>query len=97
LTNIRKHASTDLVSVSISGEPGAVLEVSVINRPNGASQAPPARANDHVGAGSGLVGLAERVAIAGGTLNHRSRLDGGFELAASIPWPAAGSSNRAAR
>jgi len=89
LTNVRKHASTDLVSVSISGEPGAVLQVRVINRPNGASVPPASRPDGHVGAGSGLAGLAERVAIAGGTLNHRSRLDGGFELTARIPWPAA--------
>jgi signal transduction histidine kinase len=96
LTNARKHAPGDTVSISISGEPGGLLEVKVINRPNGASppQTSPARPGEPVGAGNGLVGLAERVALAGGTLDHRSRLDGGFELVASVPWPATDSEDQ---
>ncbi|GAA1651829.1 histidine kinase [Actinoplanes couchii] len=36
--------------------------------------------------GAGLVGLTERVSLAGGTLDHREA-DGEFHLHASIPWP----------
>lgn len=86
LTNIRKHASTDAVSISISGRPGAPLEVRVINRPSNGSRSPGSHASEHVGSGSGLVGLTERVALAGGTLKYGPRHDGGFELTASIPW-----------
>jgi glucose-6-phosphate-specific signal transduction histidine kinase len=38
------------------------------------------------GAGSGLTGLAERVALHGGELT-REITDGQFRLGASIPWP----------
>jgi signal transduction histidine kinase len=34
------------------------------------------------------VGLAERVALAGGTLRHGPTPEGGFALAARLPWPA---------
>ncbi|SDS57726.1 Signal transduction histidine kinase [Actinoplanes derwentensis] len=36
--------------------------------------------------GAGLVGLTERVSLAGGTLDH-DEADGDFHLHASIPWP----------
>jgi signal transduction histidine kinase len=37
------------------------------------------------GAGSGLIGLAERVALHGGELGREIR-DGQFQLRARIPW-----------
>ncbi|MFJ7909942.1 sensor histidine kinase [Kitasatospora sp. NPDC096204] len=40
--------------------------------------------------GRGLVGLTERVRLAGGTLAHRARPDGGFEVLADLPRRAAG-------
>ena len=40
------------------------------------------------GAGSGLIGLGERVALAGGELRHGPDPAGDFVLRATLPWPA---------
>jgi hypothetical protein len=40
------------------------------------------------GAGTGIVGLAERVGLAGGRLEHGRTADGDFRLWAWLPWPA---------
>ena len=37
------------------------------------------------GAGTGLIGLAERVSLAGGTLEHGVDPDGAFVLRARLP------------
>ncbi|NMO52075.1 sensor histidine kinase [Actinoplanes sp. TBRC 11911] len=81
LTNARKHATGRPVSVTMTGEPGTRLEIDVRNPlpPEGALPSVP-------GTGTGLVGLTERVRLAGGELDHR-RADGGFRLHAWIPWP----------
>ena len=39
------------------------------------------------GSGTGLIGLTERVRLAGGELDHQVT-DGEFRLSASLPWPA---------
>ena len=39
------------------------------------------------GAGTGLIGLQERVDLLGGRLEHGAEPDGGFRLRASLPWP----------
>lgn len=89
LTNARKHAAGQIVRVTVTGGPGAGLEVEVRN-PVAARAARPA-AETATGAppkgGAGLVGLTERVHLAGGTLDHH-QADGEFRLHASIPWPA---------
>jgi signal transduction histidine kinase len=55
--------------------------------PPGAPATPgPGPANDP-GAGQGLVGLAERVALASGRLEHGPTGEGGWRLAAWLPWP----------
>jgi signal transduction histidine kinase len=78
LTNARKHAPDAPVTVAVDRE-GDTVTVTVRN----ASPAgPPA---DLPGSGSGLVGLAERVRLVGGTL-HSGPLDGGWELRADLPW-----------
>ena len=40
------------------------------------------------GSGTGLIGLTERVRLAGGELDHAVSADGDFVLRARIPWPA---------
>jgi len=90
LTNARKHAGGAAVIVSIAGEPGDGLAVRV------RSDAAPA-GNRAVGAreplgltgsGLGLIGLRERVARTGGRIEAGPTADGGFEIAAWVPWAA---------
>ncbi|UCM88780.1 sensor histidine kinase [Streptomyces marincola] len=82
LTNARKHAPEARVEVTVAGGPGAGLTVAVRN-------ALPVRGGaDAVipGAGAGLAGLEERVALDGGTIRHGAR-GTAFDLVAELPWP----------
>ena len=83
LTNARKHAPAAAVEVSISSQDGPSLVVEVVSRsPVGV----PATGDSLEGSGSGLVGLAERVSLAGGELEHGPDVDGDFVLRATLPW-----------
>lgn len=81
LTNARKHAPGAAVQVQVQGAPGDGLWVRVSNpvtAPASVTGKPP-------GAGLGLVGLAERVSLAGGRLAHG--IDGPqFQIEAWLPW-----------
>jgi signal transduction histidine kinase len=80
LTNARKHAIGHPVTLTVTGQPGEGLRIALTNPgSHGASLTP--------GSGTGLVGLTERVQLAGGTLDHGRLPDGGFRLEASLPWP----------
>jgi signal transduction histidine kinase len=82
LTNVSKHARGAATTVTVSGRPGDGLRVTVRNRL-------PLRRNVEVslpGARMGLVGLAERVALAGGTLRHGPGPDGDFVVDAALQW-----------
>jgi signal transduction histidine kinase len=87
LTNARKHAPGSPVRVTLGGGPGGGLDVSVANRvPAAGSPAASVPAADSVpGTGMGLIGLAERLDLARGTLEHR-RDAGEFLLHAWLPW-----------
>jgi signal transduction histidine kinase len=83
LTNARKHAPGSAVTITLAGAPGNGLRVSVRN--GVAAHRDPVT---HIpGAGTGLVGLRERVDLAGGVLTHAGSPDGRFELSADLPWP----------
>ncbi|MBW4705085.1 MULTISPECIES: histidine kinase [unclassified Micromonospora] len=84
LTNARKHAPDTAVGVRLAGGPGRELAVEIRNPwPVGSPAA------GLPGAGTGLVGIAERVNLAGGRLTHgRDGATGDFRLAARLPWPA---------
>ncbi|MEU4569094.1 histidine kinase [Micromonospora sp. NPDC023956] len=83
LTNARKHAPGVVVSVDLGGGPAEGLNVEIRNRwPVGE------RTPEIPGAGTGLVGIAERVHLAGGRLTHGRDESGDFRLAAWLPWPA---------
>jgi signal transduction histidine kinase len=87
LTNARKHAPGAAVDVAVSTREGNGLVVEVVSRrPVGVAVA---AAGDRMpGAGTGLIGLAERVALAGGELRHGPDAAGDFVLRATIPWAA---------
>ena len=76
LTNARKHAGEERVELTIGGGPPLVVE---LVSHGSASRALP-------GAGTGLVGIAERVELAGGSLHFGPAADGSFVLRATLPW-----------
>ncbi|MEU5260465.1 histidine kinase [Amycolatopsis sp. NPDC021455] len=82
LTNVAKHAPGAAVTVRVSST-GARTDVSVVNAPPPAGPLPGA-ASGHVG----LIGLRERVRLAGGTLRAGPEA-GGFAVTATLPHGAA--------
>jgi signal transduction histidine kinase len=92
LTNARKHAPGATVRVVLAGGTGTGLDVSVVNAVP-ANSVPPAGsvplANSVPlagrGSGVGLIGLAERVELAGGRLESGAAA-GEFLLRAWLPW-----------
>jgi signal transduction histidine kinase len=81
LTNVHKHARGAAATVRLDGTRGRQLSVSVSNlRPVSAGSLLP-------GAGAGLVGLRERVELAGGTMRGERSAEGGWLLQAELPWP----------
>ncbi|MBM2622900.1 sensor histidine kinase [Actinoplanes sp. LDG1-06] len=80
LTNARKHAPGAPVKVAISGGAEHGLDVAVRNTLTGRGPTMP-------GAGAGLTGLRERVALAGGHIEHGPTPSGEFYLKAWLPWP----------
>ena len=85
LTNARKHAPGQPVTVTLGGGPSTGLDVSVVNPAGPASAGP---AFPVPGSGTGLIGLTERLELAGGRLDWRNA-DGEFRLSAWLPWPEA--------
>jgi signal transduction histidine kinase len=83
LTNARRHAPGQPVSVTLRGNPGDTLEVAVSNPLGPAALRTDSAAEST--AGFGLVGLAERVELVGGQLAH-TRTATGFEVRARLPW-----------
>ncbi len=81
LTNARKHAVGLPVDLVLRGGPGAELTVELSNPLPSQGDAPVVP-----GGGLGLVGLTERVRLAGGRLDHE-RGEGRFLLRARLPWP----------
>jgi signal transduction histidine kinase len=87
LTNVLKHAGTVPADVVVRYEPSAVSVEVTNDGPPGAtvpfdsSAAPEASVVGH-----GLVGMRERVAAWGGVLRAGPRPDGGYRVAARIPY-----------
>ncbi|MEW2401036.1 histidine kinase [Streptomyces sp. NPDC046862] len=81
LTNAAKHAPGAPVHITLEGTAGDDLIVSVHNSPATTATAPPPAS------GFGLLGLTERITLAGGKLDHHPTPDNGYLLTAQLPWP----------
>ncbi|MEU7937571.1 sensor histidine kinase [Microbispora bryophytorum] len=79
LTNAAKHAPGATVRVRLASGDG-VVTLRVVNDP-----APEAASTGVASGGSGLVGLTERVRLAGGVLRAGPAPGGGFEVVAELP------------
>ncbi|HEY4018587.1 MAG TPA: histidine kinase [Pseudonocardiaceae bacterium] len=84
LTNARKHAPGEAVSLAVAGGPGTGLTLEIRN---GLPSGPPERPAVP-GSGMGLAGLAERAVLAGGQLEYGRTLTSEFRLWVRLPWPA---------
>jgi len=82
LTNLGKHARSTEGRVRVSGAPDRGLHVSVRNRLSVRVPTGPALP----GAGAGLLGLQERVTLAGGVLVHGPDGAGNFVVEADLRW-----------
>ncbi len=83
LTNGRKHARGAEVSVAVSGARGDGLTIEIRNPcPVETSDIPPIP-----GSGSGLIGLTERVGLAGGRMECGRTSHDDFRLWVWLPWP----------
>ena len=82
LTNIGKHAPGSRARVRVTGAPDEGLHVSVRNHQPSAAPSTPMLP----GSGAGLIGLQERVALAGGSLVHGPDDSGDFVVEAELTW-----------
>ena len=83
LTNVHKHARGAATAVSLKGSPQHGISIEVVN------QRPVSAATLLPGSGAGLVGLRERIALVGGTMQSGACTGGGWRLTAWLPWVAA--------
>ncbi|WP_405977267.1 sensor histidine kinase [Streptomyces sp. NBC_00158] len=84
LTNARKHAGNAPARVRLTyGADEVAVEVCDEGPADGAARRP------HRGGGYGLIGMRERVALHGGTLEAAPREEGGFRVAVRLPVPSA--------
>ncbi|ASR37587.1 two-component sensor histidine kinase [Prauserella marina] len=81
LTNVAKHASGAHVDVTIEGTTGDELRVSVRNSSGSTT------ITRKPTSGFGLLGLSERIVLAGGELDHHPTPGNGYLLTARLPWP----------
>ena len=80
LSNVVRHAAGAATTVEVRFEDGSVV-VTVVNAAPERAGAPP----EPEGAGLGLVGMRERVVIAGGTLEAGPTDEGGYRVRAVLP------------
>jgi signal transduction histidine kinase len=83
LTNVRKYAPQAQVRVEVQ-DVGDGVDVSIRNEPSPAVPMPAAPP----GSGTGLAGLRERVALAGGRVDFQPTDDHGFQVRAWMPYVA---------
>jgi len=77
VTNALRHARGGAIKVALRYEPDAVI-AEVVNEPG--------LPHDGPTSGQGLIGLGERIRLAGGALYHGRTPDGRFRIAAMLPY-----------
>jgi signal transduction histidine kinase len=80
LTNAHRHAPGARTTISVRGGDGGEVAVTVDNEPGAGVPI------DLPGSGSGLVGLAERIRLVGGSLQAGPSGRDGWQLRAVVPW-----------
>ncbi|WP_114907761.1 sensor histidine kinase [Ornithinimicrobium murale] len=86
LTNARKHAKGQPVTVSLSGGNGIGLDLTIVNQPSAYGVEPTDDGVRESGSGMGLLGLAERAVLSGGQLSYGTDRSGRFVVRAWLPW-----------
>ena len=89
LTNVGRHAPGAVATVAVSAGDAVEVQVTDDGPPPGSvvdPAAPDAAARGDVGGGRGLVGLAERAALVGGTLGSGSH-GRGWRVTLHVPHP----------
>jgi signal transduction histidine kinase len=81
LTNVLRHAGRAHASVLVRYAPGALC-LEIIDDGRGVN----GRAESTERGGHGLIGMRERVAVYGGTLEAGPRVGGGFRVAVRLPY-----------
>lgn len=84
LTNIVKHAPGSRAGLDLRASPGRGVQLVIRNPlPKPRADQPP---EDTPGAGMGITGMQERVAMLGGKISCGPTEDGWFEVRVSLPW-----------
>lgn len=86
LTNARKHAKGQPVTVSLAGSEGVGLDLTIVNQPAAYGETPEHDDVRDSGSGMGLLGLAERAVLSGGQLSYGTDRSGRFVVRAWLPW-----------
>jgi signal transduction histidine kinase len=81
LTNVLRHAGPAAVVELVIGYRPEAITLQVTDDGAGQLTGEPMRAGGH-----GLVGMRERVAVHGGSFEAGTRLGGGWQVAAEVPW-----------
>lgn len=81
LTNARKHAPGQPVSIRLEGTVGEVVTVGVSN-----PVSPEQTRTEYPSSGVGLTGVRERVRLAGGQMSAGPEVNGHFFVKAELPW-----------
>ena len=87
LTNVAKHAPGARARVTVAYTRGD-LRIAVVNTASAAAGSATTLAAERIrvaGAGHGLVGMRERAAVCGGSVEAGARQDGGYAVTLSLP------------
>ena len=92
LTNALKHAGHTSTTVRVAYQPDRLL-LDVTNqpgtaRPGGINGNNKVNGNNKINGGHGIIGMRERAALFGGTMQAEPQSGGGYRVQADLPLPA---------